>query len=280
MADAQTRDRRRALPTAAVGAAVVARSNRSEAFRLTQSGISGLVAEAIAQAWAKLFDPHDLRGSRRRLAVALEAIVQHYGRAGSAAALTHYRNERRAQGVNTPAPRLQPAQPQSAPEVEAAVDNALHPLYGPHDPVAEQNAQDALASEAEQMVLDQSRNTIINAVGEDREARAWARITEPGACSFCRLLATRGAVYRSEETANFRAHVKKPNGSGGTCRCHVEPAFGVYEMTAQARQDLADYQRLADEFGHSGRDIEIAWRQHIEGREVTGPLTKPYTRKG
>jgi hypothetical protein len=58
----------------------------------------------------------------------------------------------------------------------------------------------------------------------------------------------------------------------------VEPVFGAYEMTAQARQDLADYKRLAEQYGHSGRDILIAWRQHVEGRPVTGPLTKPYTR--
>ena len=256
------------------------RAERSQAHQLAQASLSSLVAVAIARAWARLFDPHDLRGSSQRLTVAVEAITQHYGRGASSAALTHFRNERRAQGVTGPSPRLKPAEPQATDEIRATVERVLHPLYGPHDPVVEQNAQDALASEAEQMVLDRSRNTIINAVGEDREARAWARITEPGACSFCRLLATRGAVYKSEETASFRAHVKKPNGSGGTCRCHVEPAFGVYEMTAQARQDLADYQRLADEFGHSGRDIEIAWRQHIEGREVTGPLTKPYSRKG
>ena len=254
------------------------RTERSQAHRLAQASLAGLVARAIAHAWARLFDPHDLRGSSQRLTVAVEAVVQHYGRGASAGALTHFRNERRAQGVTGPIPRLRPAQPPSTDEIAAKVEKVLHPLYGPTDAVAVRDAQDALASEAEQMMLDQSRDTIIAAVQEDREARAWARITEPGACSFCRLLATRGAVYKSEESGDFRAHVKQPNGSGGTCRCHVEPAFGPYEMTAQARQDLADYKRLADEYGHSGRDIEVAWRQHIEGRAVTGPLTKPYTR--
>lgn len=255
------------------------RSERSHAHRIGQASLAVLAARAFAHAWARLFDPHDLRGSSQRLAVAVEAITSRYGRASSAAALTHFRNERRAQNVTAPIPRLSVPNVPTPAEIEAVVDKALRPLYGPSTPEIEQRAQDALASEVEQMVLDQGRKTIIDAVQGDREARAWARVTEPGACSFCRLLATRGAVYKTEATANFRAHVKKPNGSGGTCRCGVEPAFGKYEMTAQARQDLADYQRLADEYGHSGRDIEIAWRQHIEGRDVTGPTTKPYTRK-
>lgn len=261
-----------------VATATELRAERSQAHQLAQASLSALVAQAIAQAWFRLFDPHDLRGSRQRLVVATQVIVEHYGRGASTAALTHYRNERRAQGANGPAPSLRPAPPQAQAQVEATVDKVLQPLYGPASEVGIENAQHALESEAEQMVLDQSRDTIIGAVHEDREARAWARITEPGACSFCRLLATRGAVYKTEASADFRAHVKQPNGSGGTCRCHVEPAFGPYEMTAQARQDLADYRRLTDTYGKSGRDILIAWRQHVEGREVTGPKTKPYTR--
>jgi hypothetical protein len=250
---------------------------RSEGHRATQAGIVALIGRLIAEAWARLLDPHDLKGSTPKLATAVEAIVTHYGRASSAAALTFYRNERRAAGV-LGRPNLTVPPPPSSEAVRAVVERALSPLYGPVTPEIEQRVQAALTSEVEQMVLDQSRTAIIDSAQTDRAAKGWARITEPGACSFCRLLATRGAVYRSEETANFRAHVMKADGSGGTCRCHAEPVFVAYEKTAQARQDTADYQRLADEFGHSGRAILIAWRQHIEGRPVTGPLTKPYKR--
>ena len=251
----------------------------ADRHRSSQAAFVSLIPSAIRHAWLTLFNPHDLKGSSPRLTAATEALVTHYGRASAAAALTYYRNERRAAGVTGPPPRLPMPQLPSHADLTATVEHVLSPLYGPADPVAEQKAQDALASEVEQMVLDQSRQAIIEASHVDKEAKGWARVTEPDACSFCRLLATRGAVYGSEASADFRAHTKQPNGSGGTCRCHAEPVFNTYEMTAQARQDLADYQRLAEEYGHSGRDILIAWRQHVEGRDVTGPLTKPYTRK-
>ena len=56
----------------------------------------------------------------------------------------------------------------------------------------------------------------------------WARIAEPKACDFCRMLATRGAVYTSEESASrtfggLKYHtrckcrvVAKPRGTGAS----------------------------------------------------------------
>lgn len=245
--------------------------------RAAQAAFVSLIADLIARAWDALFDPHDLKGSTPKLAAAVEAIVTHYGRASSAAALDFYRSERRATGVpGRPSLNLSPVAPTE--DVRAAVERALHPLYGPVTPEAIQTAQNVLTSETEQMVLDQSRGTLVGAVEADREAKGWARVTEPGACSFCRLLATRGAIYKTETSGDFRAHHKQSDGSGGTCRCHVEPTFTEYEPTAQARQDLADYRDLTEKYGKSGRDILIAWRQHVEGRPVTGPLVKPYRR--
>lgn len=257
----------------------MARSQAPERHQAAQAGLVALLGPAIAHIFATLLDPHDLRGSTRRVTAAVEALVVHYGKASSAAALTHYRLERRAAGIpGRPKVSMPASPPREA--VSAAVERALSPLYGPTTPQALQTAEDVLTSEVEQLVLDQSRSAIIGAVQSDQHARAWARVTEPDACSFCRLLATRGAVYKSEASGDFRAHKKKADGSGGTCRCHVEPVFGVYEPTAQARQDIADYRDLTKTYGTSGRDILVAWRQHVEGRPVTGPLTKPYTRKG
>lgn len=248
-----------------------------EQHRAAQAALTVLVVRAVLHAWQALLDPRDLKGSTPRLVAAVEAIVAHFARASATAALTDYRNQRRAAGVLGRPTLPMPTLP-THDDVAGLVNRSLSPLYGPVTPDLEANVRDALASEVEQMVLDQSRAAIIGATQADPAARAWARVTEPGACSFCRLLATRGAVYRSESTANFRAHTVQPNGSGGTCRCHVEPVFGPYEPTAQARIDKAAYDRLTEEYGHSGRAIHIAWRQHVEGRPVTGPLTKPYTR--
>lgn len=61
---------------------------------------------------------------------------------------------------------------------------------------------------------------------KDPRFDGWARVAEPGACDFCRMLATRGAVYTSEESASrtfggLKYHtrckcrvVAKPRGTG------------------------------------------------------------------
>jgi len=252
-------------------------TKHAEDHRTEQAALGSLIAGLVAHAWAVLLDPHDLKGSTPKLTAAVEAIVKHYGAASASHALRSYRVQRLEAGV-TGRPSIHMPSTPTHDEVARVVENAVHTLYGRVTPEVETKAQDALASEVEQLVLDHGRRATMDATQADSEAKGWARVTEPDACSFCRLLATRGAVYKTRASADFRAHTKKSDGSGGTCRCNVEPVFNVYEPTAQARQDLSDYRDLTEKFGKSGRDILVAWRQHVEGRPVTGPLTKPYTR--
>lgn len=81
--------------------------------------------------------------------------------------------------------------------------------------------------QAEQSALVQVSGSIARAVADAaREAAAestiasggrWSRVTNPGACSFCRMLAGRGAIYRSE--TNFASH--------DHCGCSLISEFGV-----------------------------------------------------
>jgi len=211
-------------------------------------------------------NPHDLRGSSDHLVVSVEALVKHYGRSSAALALRQYRTDRRAADVAGSAPVKMPPLP-SHEDIVSTVESALSPLYGKPDEQTTTNAEQALESSVERLVLDQGRTAIIDAVRDDRQAKGWARVTEPGACYFCAMLASRGAVYKSRETASFQAHTKHPNGSGGTCRCHAEPVFNAYEPTAQIRQWQADYKRLKGENG--GSLSLIQWRRAYEGRDGT-----------
>lgn len=228
--------------------------------------MAAAAAAAVAHAWAEFLDLHDLRGSSDRLVVAVEALARQYGRSSAALALRQYRTDRRAAGVGgRPAVRM-PALP-SHEDIVSSVESSLSPLYGAPDEAKTRAAEQSLESSVERLVLDQGRTAIIEAVQDDREAKGWARVTEPGACYFCAMQAQRGAVYKTRETADFRAHNKQPNGSGGTCRCHVEPVFNAYEPTAQIRQWQADYSRLRAENG--GKLSLIQWRRAFEGRDGT-----------
>lgn len=91
------------------------------------------------------------------------------------------------------------------------------------------------AATSQRLTLDSGIDEVFAAIEKDPAKPRWARVTRPGACSFCLMLAMRGAVYRSEESANFRAHTRYEN-SGGVCRCSVEPSFTNYEPPAHIRE--------------------------------------------
>lgn len=81
---------------------------------------------------------------------------------------------------------------------------------------ASDKASAMAAGSAMRMSLEGGRQTIVETVAADPLALGWARIASPGACSFCQMLADRGAVY-SENTVDFEAHDR--------CTCSAEPAY-------------------------------------------------------
>lgn len=111
------------------------------------------------------------------------------------------------------------------------------------------------------LVMEAGRDEVWTAIENDVAARGWARVTRPGACAFCLMLATRGAVYKTERSASFQAHSAGPNG-GGDCRCTVEPLFAQrYEPPAHIRE----MQVLWSETGNL-----YDFRRAVEGR-ADGP---------
>lgn len=60
--------------------------------------------------------------------------------------------------------------------------------------------------------------------------QGWVRVPESGACSFCRTLATRGAVYK-KNTGNFRSHLR--------CRCQARAVLNA-QAAAVIREQGAE----------------------------------------
>lgn len=60
------------------------------------------------------------------------------------------------------------------------------------------------------------RDTVLENRRRDPETVGWMRLTSPSACSFCKFMAAKGAVYR-KDTATFAAH--------DSCQCTAVPAF-------------------------------------------------------
>lgn len=66
-------------------------------------------------------------------------------------------------------------------------------------------------------ILDGGRDTILESVQSDEQAEGWARVTDGNPCAFCLVLASRGVVYKTEQTADFQAH--------DHCGCGAEPFY-------------------------------------------------------
>lgn len=117
---------------------------------------------------------------------------------------------------------------------------------------AEQESADELARLSlieggfQRRVANGARDAIIDNTTRDPRARGYqryARVSTTG-CGFCQMLASRGAVYRSESSASFGAH--------DNCKCVAVPSFDgtplpvrPYEPSAKNVTD-ADRARVRD----------------------------------
>lgn len=254
-------------------------ATRAEQHQADQASLTTVLLASLGRVTPFVsFD--DLEGTVPTFRELVSSLITTYGRASAGVAADFYREARSDAGV-----KGRVTLPPVVDVPEGFMDAAIAETMARLD--AEFEAR--FASAAEQLVLDRGRSQLISATRSDREAKGWARVTHEGACSFCLMLALRagaGLLYDSKSSANFRAHHVQPNGSGGDCRCSVEPVFRLpYEPTAQVREAQhlwASVEKTEDGKQRTGHDLRTAFRQAVEGREVKGPERdekgKPVTR--
>lgn len=90
------------------------------------------------------------------------------------------------------------AEPPPTSRVDALVRWGSGPLYGGAGVDA---AGALLAGGMAKLIVNMHRDTIVESSRMDEAAAGWARHASANACAFCRMLATRGAVYWSKESA-------------------------------------------------------------------------------
>lgn len=197
-----------------------------------QSALVSAMSQQMPLLWP-LIDETNLSESLPKYSLAVTALVHRYGQASAALAASYYDAERSAAAVPGHfSPPL--ATPADFETVSKGVSWATKGLWGA-EPDTE-TAQKLTTSTAERYVLNAGRQTIIGGANADRKSHGWARTVEPGACAFCLLLATRGAVYRTEQSAEFPAH--------DDCHCHAQPVFDVfYEPSAEVRRAQQIYKQ-------------------------------------
>ena len=213
--------------------------SRDEVERFAQANrdIRTLALTALADYWAQL-DTQDADATRDALLVFVPLLVAEYGEVAATVAADFYDEARDRSGVpGRFAASL--GTPVDAEQVTRDVRWAVGPLYSrtSPDPVS---ALGLLSQKVDERALQPGRDTIARSTRRDPAGPRWARVPVGKTCAFCLMLASRGATYRSEETAAGRYH--------GHCDCTPAPFWpkdpypdgydpdALYEQYNAARQ--------------------------------------------
>lgn len=233
----------------------------AEAYRVEQSQLSALVTRDVLALWLASYEPGN-SSVWRALVAALTALVGRFRGESSRSAVNYYLESRgtaRVPGLYVPRPAPEP--PRELIEATAQITGAR--AYGRSrtanlaETRAMQNSGVQVAGAMARITLDAGRQTVLDAVEEDREAIGWIRITDANPCAFCSMLSSRGPVF-SEDTADFQAHAH--------CACIAAPVYSRDEPWLGHSEDL--YQQWKRETaGESGKDAIRAWRRYWNGRD-------------
>lgn len=231
----------------------------AERHRRAQRVLTRMLARDMRRL-RRLIDPSRLRATVPDWIEAVHALVEQYGAASAVLAADYYDGQREAAHV-TGRFTVPLADPPSRQQVEESLRWATKDVW-PRDlddpatteaqrrPLEERLAAAEAKAEAvaQKLVTDQGRGTVREAVRQDRQAIGWARSAAIGACAFCKMLATRGVVYK-QDTVQFRAH--------DGCHCGAVPVFRGqrFELSDHAAEWWRIYEQHAQ--GHSGDQLRL-----------------------
>lgn len=244
-------------------------------YQSDQQTIAQRVALAIHNLWMSIINPAAFQDSWETMnPIANGVISTHFDMAAASAAQYYSMSRVIADYPHIHVPGIRPDEDYINRVVNAMGRGQYFHFVKEEDPAqASGMARDALRGAATRMTLMGGRNTIVQAAGIDPVATGWERIIEPGACSFCAMLAGRGGVY-TEATADFRAH--------DHCHCVARPVFkGQKSVNADLSDKWGEVTR-----GTRGKAARAAWdkywsdrgeseRAPVSAKEGTGPAAVP-----
>lgn len=183
------------------------------------------------------------------LILATRPLVDVYRDASSALAVSYYEAARAAQQIaGDPTPKIAAAidTAQLAKSMYVTGDRVIERALqrGVAAPAARTDAITGLSGAISRHILNAGRQSVIDSVNADRLSVGWARVTDSQPCAFCALLASRGAVYKSEETADFQAH--------DHCGCSIMPVYGASVLPDTSKRWKQVYNRAQREAEANG----------------------------
>lgn len=237
----------------------------TEAHRQAQLRIGAAATRDLISAW-RILDADRLDRSVPAWRRTAAAVVEQRRRQSAAVAARYLTLVRAADLPDAP-PGPPPADPGVDPDAVATSLDVTGPVAVRQRLAAGLPLEQALALSrvgqaraGARHVLNGGRDTVLAAVGDDDRALGYARATSGHCCAFCALLASRGAVYRSEQTAGFRPH--------DGCSCQPRPVYRA-DQTLPIGSDRARDVYAAATAGLHGADAVRAFRRAWEGATTT-----------
>lgn len=227
---------------------------------------------ALDRAWP-LLDVEALSRTLPGWKQAVAGIVTQLSKASATLAGRTYLADRAAAGLTDPfRPPLAPPPP--AEQINKTLDWATKDLWTRDlTPEKVTVARTQISGATQKLVADPHRATTRSSILADRFAVGYVRIARPDCCAFCRMLASRGAVYTSAKAAGEAkaSELYGPDAQGVAnryhdhCHCIVRPVFSRDAVLPEHNQQWADEWAEVTK-GLFGRAARIAWRRHVEGR--------------
>ncbi|MGW5173116.1 VG15 protein [Streptomyces sp. NPDC004082] len=246
-------------------------------MRAAQRGLTRLLRRDLLLL-RRLLDPGRLQATVPPWMDAVTEVVARYSQTSATLAADFYDGEREAAGV--PGTFTVPlADPPPDEQVDASLRWATKDLWPRDDDatVAQMEPLDARLeaamakadAAAQKLVADGGRETLRQAVKQDRQAVGYARAAALGACAFCRLMASRGMVYKTAGTAGQDANERFSGDASvakfhNDCHCAIIPVFRGQRF--QLSPHAAEWDRLYREYaqGHPGDQLRLFRRAIAE----------------
>lgn len=234
---------------------------------------AGDVAERRMRALWKRLPIDDLGTLEDALYQLYPRLVEESAEVASSAALEWYEKQREAEGVAKAYSPVMPAGLVDENEAAKIVGAAIRDL---REGTGRARVLARLTDGARKLISDAGRATTQHATERDPNKPRYARVpTGAETCAWCMLWASRGFVYKSEETAQFeKSHVK--------CDCQIVPSWDAhprvrgYDHTQYERM----YQQAVDDLADEGTRTDDIKRITARMRELfPDKLTDGHTPK-
>ena len=249
----------------------MARTEAPQTYRRIQALMAARLAQRVLQVWRELMNPAKIDASWPAVRAALAPIVLQAREESAALAQASYLHARGDAGVVDEGFRPEGPLPLLVDRLEAALD-VTGPVEFKRAIAAGKTPQQAMDAAAVRMVgstqylaLEGGRQAMQRSIAADEQATGWSRVTDADPCAWCAMLASRGPVYKSAQTAG------DPRQGGNRyhdhCACQAWPAFTLDEPFIGIAEKLYD-DWLRETRGRGGKHAVNAFRRwwESEGR--------------